>query len=211
RSVRARRHRPGGGHRASPAAYLRRLTVLGILRFTGAASGARDHAQPRPVSRGRGGLTAEAPLSSLLSALMFCLRPRENVMIKLSAVPASSHGAELARVISMPAAAESRLPDDVSTLTTTTAARNRAGGLTATVSRSLGCVSVAASKQATTNIPPVNRPQPSRSAASRPKKHNTNIASTAPRPVSFTPAGSVAAAAAGRAQPLFPAWPLFPA
>ena len=78
---------------------------------------------------------AEAPLSSLLSAVMFRRRPRENVMIRLSAVPASSHGAELARVISVPAAVESRLPDDVSALPKITATRNRAGGLTATVRR----------------------------------------------------------------------------
>src|SRR6516162_4225259 len=106
-------------------------------------------------------------------------------MTSVRIMPAASQGATSASVTTLPSTTEkSNPPDPVSALTSTTAPRNRSGGLTTTVSRPDGAAYHAARTHPTTKARPASTLQPSQVAASRPIRKQPAMISTAPRSVS---------------------------
>src|SRR6202012_4462864 len=126
---------------------------------------------------------AGAPRNPCRSSRRLPSKPRRSAMAMVSAVPANSHGADVASVTRMPSAAEVPPEDEIS-LASTQEKKNASGGDTTTVSRSLGLAYQAIAPQPATNSTSATIPVPSQPDARTPRNDRMNSPRTAPRPVS---------------------------
>jgi hypothetical protein len=106
-------------------------------------------------------------------------------MIRLSAIPANSHGAAPARVSAAPSATDTaRPPLPVTALTTTTTMHSSVAGLTATSSRSAFRTHQTAAAPPARKNTPATAGWPSQPASSTPRVKTASARTTAPRAVS---------------------------